>query len=139
MGPRKAPSVENMEDFKSIEFLHEEVSAIRIQQKSILEFMEEVKALRFLNIEKEKRIAFLEDRVAELEQYTYIKDFIVTGPHTNPRSYARAVSGGGEEHSEEAAHSIKQPLTTFLHSKGIKVNNNNVESCHNLQRKNKTG
>lgn len=82
------------------------------------------------NIEKEKRIA---------EQYTCINDIIVTGLHRKPRSYACAVSGGGEEHSKKAAHSIEQQVTTFLLSKGIKVNNNNIESCLNLPQKNKTG
>lgn len=140
MGPRKAPLVENMEDLKrSLDFVHEEVSAIRVQQRSILELMEEVKALRLQNIEKEKRIASLEERVADLEQYTRTNDIIVTGLYIKPRSYARAVSREGEEHSEETAQSAEQQLTSFLHSKGIEVNNNNIESCHTLPQKNKTG
>lgn len=89
---------------RSLDFLHEEVSATRIQQRSILDMMEEVKALRLQNSEKEKRIVFLEYRVADLEQCTQINDIIVTAPHTKPRSYARALSGEEEEHSEEAAH-----------------------------------
>ncbi|KAI3361166.1 hypothetical protein L3Q82_012910, partial [Scortum barcoo] len=41
-----------------------------LQQKSILDLVEEVKALRIQNAEKDKQLAYLESRVAELEQYT---------------------------------------------------------------------
>jgi len=49
------------------------------RQKSILDLVEEVKALQLLNEEKDKRIAVLENRVADLEQYTRMNDVIITG------------------------------------------------------------
>lgn len=111
-----------------------------MQQKNILELVEEVKALRLQNMEKEKRIVLLEKQVADLEQYTRMNDIIVTGLQIKPRSYARAVTGGdGEEQSEENANYVKQQVTAFLHSKGIEVNSSNIEVCHLLPRRNNTG
>lgn len=71
MGPKKAAAIEEVDDIKtSREFLSEEVSAVRLQQKDILALVEEVKALRIENEEKDKRITFLKSRIADLEQYT---------------------------------------------------------------------
>ncbi|KAJ8344310.1 hypothetical protein SKAU_G00316390 [Synaphobranchus kaupii] len=45
-----------------------------MQQKVLLEVMEEVKVLKRLIMEKDKKIDHLEKRVANLEQYTRISD-----------------------------------------------------------------
>ncbi len=141
MAPKKVPPIEEIEDIKrSLDFLGEEVSAVRLQQKNILDLVEEVKALWLQNLEKEKRIVFLENRVADLEQYTRINDVIVTGLQIKPRSYAQAVTRGeGKEESEEDTHSVEQQVTAFLHSKGIEVSNKNIEACHHPSRRNNTG
>ncbi|KAJ8351141.1 hypothetical protein AAFF_G00146530 [Aldrovandia affinis] len=73
--------------FKSICY-DEEVTVVRQQQKMILDLVGEVKALRLLNAEKDKKIAFLEKRVDDLEQYTRMSDIILTGLETKPRTYA---------------------------------------------------
>ena len=99
MGPKKAPTAEEGEDIKkSLDFLSEEISVVSKQQKSILDLVEEVKALRIQNAEKDRRLVHLENRVAELEQYTRVNDVIVTGLNIKPWSYARAVTvdNGGE-------------------------------------------
>ena len=80
MGLKKNPAMEDFEEIrKSLDLLSGETSAIRLQQKSILDLVLEVKALRLLNEEKDKRIAVLENRVADLEQYTRMNDVIITG------------------------------------------------------------
>ncbi|KAJ8401986.1 hypothetical protein AAFF_G00372210, partial [Aldrovandia affinis] len=61
-------------------------------QKTILELVEEVNALRIQNAEKDRRLDYLENRVADLEQYTRMNDIIVTGLRIKPRSYAKAVT-----------------------------------------------
>lgn len=61
MGPKKNLSVEEVDDIKrSLDFLTEEVTTVRLKQKLILDLVEEVKSLKLQNSEKEKRIDFLE-------------------------------------------------------------------------------
>ena len=96
MGPKKLPVVDDIK--KSLDFLSEEVSAVRLQQEGILTLVEEVKALCIQNEEKDRKIAFLENRVADLGKYTRMNDIIITGLDINTRSYARAVAiTNGEE------------------------------------------
>lgn len=99
MPPKKAMTVEEGDELKqTLEFLAGEITTVKQQQISILALVEEVKILRIQNAEKDRRVADLESRVAELEQYSRINDVIVTGLRIKPRSYARAVTsdnGGG--------------------------------------------
>ena len=134
MGPKKAPIADEVDDIKkSLNFLAEEISAVR------LELVEEVKSLRIQNAEKEKRLVFLENRVAELEQYTRINDVVVTGLPVKPRTYARAVSGpAGGEPDELDVRSTEEQVSAFLESKGIELDCNNIEACHLLPRKSAT-
>lgn len=51
MGPKKNPTAEEVEDIKkSLDFITKEVSAMGLQPKSILDLIEEVKALRLRKI-----------------------------------------------------------------------------------------
>ncbi|KAL7394751.1 hypothetical protein ABVT39_003443 [Epinephelus coioides] len=138
MGPKKNPTTEEVEDIKKLlDFITEEVSAVRLQQKSIMELVAEVKDLQLQNAEKEKRIAYLESRVADLEQYSRINDAIVTGLKINPRSYARAVAtDNGGEPGELDANSMEKQVADFLQSKGIELDCSIIEACHPLPRRN---
>ncbi|KAJ8351712.1 hypothetical protein SKAU_G00231880 [Synaphobranchus kaupii] len=112
MGPKKIISSEEVDDIKkSLDFLMEEVSA---------------------NAEKDKRLAYLESRVADLEQYTRMNDVVITGLQVKPRSYA---DSGGEP-GELDASSTEQQVAVFLQSKGIALDCDNIEACHPLPRRN---
>ncbi|KAI9531117.1 hypothetical protein NQZ68_000612 [Dissostichus eleginoides] len=94
-----------------------------------MSLVEEVKALRLENSEKEKRIFSLENRVDELEQYTRINNIIITGLETKSRSYARAATRmTGGDTSEEDATSVELQVTAFLNSKGIEIDSDNIEA-----------
>lgn len=122
---------------KALDFLTEEVSTVRKQQKTIMDLVEEVRALRIQNAEKDKRLAFLESRVQALEQYSRINDVIVTGLRIKPRSYARAVTSNNEgETGELDDNSVERQVAAFLQSKGIKLDCNDIEACHTLPRRN---
>lgn len=115
------------------------MSAVRLQQKHIVGLVEEVKALHFQNAEKEKRITHLENRVADLEQYTRMNDVIVTGLQVKPRSYARVVNNNsGGEHDELDMRSREEQVAAFLESKGIHLDTDNMEACHPLSRRSAT-
>lgn len=137
MPPKKAMTAEEGDELKNtLEFLAEEISAVKQQQKGLLGLLEEVKALRIQNAEKDRRLVELENRVADLEQYSRINDVIVTGLRIKPRSYARAVTtDNGGEPGEQDDRSAEQQVAAFFHSKGIEVDLNNIEACHPLPRK----
>lgn len=136
MPPKKNTVGEEVEIKKALDFLAEDVTEIKIQQKQILELLEEVKILRFQNAEKDKRITDLERKVEELEQYSRINDLVVTGLKINPRSYARAVTAdSGGEPGEMEVSSAEQQVAAFLESRGITLDVDNIEACHPLPRR----
>lgn len=99
--------------------------------------LEEVKALQIQNAEKDRRLVYLERRVAELEQYTRVNDVIVTGLRIKPQSYARAVTADSRgEPREQDTSSVEQQVAAFLQPKGIELDSNNIEACHPLPRRN---
>lgn len=123
---------------KSLDYMSGEITTISKQQKMILDMMGEIKELKKQCAEKDKMVALLECRVADLEQYSRINDVVVSGMQTKPRTYARAVStAASSELTEPDQDSIEQQVTAFFNSKGISVNNNDIEACHPLPQRNK--
>lgn len=128
MPPKRNPQTEEVEDIKkSLDFLSEEVTAVRVQQKQLLDRQ---------NAEKDRRIAGLEQRVDELEQYTRMNDVVITGLQIKPHSYARAVAADSAEPSEQEVRSVEQQATSYLQSKGIEMDLEHIEECHPLPMKN---
>lgn len=122
---------------RSLDFLVEEVSALRQQQTQIQELIDQLKSLRVKNDNNERKISHLENWVAELEQYTRMNDIIITGLKIKPRTYARAVTtNNGEEPGELDVSSTEQQVATFLRSRGIEMDCDNIEACHPLPRRN---
>ncbi len=138
MPPKKALTAEEGDELKkTLEFLAEEISAVKQQQKGLLGLLEEVEALWIQNAEEDRRLVDVENRVADLEQYSRINDDIVIGLRIKPRSYARAVTADNRgEPCEQDDRSAEQQVAAFLHSKGIEVDLNNIEACHPLPRRN---
>uniref|UniRef100_A0A1A8UJK6 Uncharacterized protein n=1 Tax=Nothobranchius furzeri TaxID=105023 RepID=A0A1A8UJK6_NOTFU len=140
MGPKRINNDEVDEIKKSLDFLAEELTTVRQQQKSIMDLVQEVKKLKQQNAEKDKQIYILQKRVDELEQYSRINDVVITGVDIKPRSYARAVANNnGEEPTETDMNHVERQVTTFFHSKGIEISENNIEACHVLSSRNRKG
>lgn len=139
MGPKKTPAGDETEEIKkSLEFLAHEVSDIKNKQDTILDLLAEVKELRVRAVERDRKIAELERKVEDLEQYSRINDVIMTGLKIKPRSYAQAAASGTgneEEPSELEANSAEQQVVAFLATKNIKVNMDTIEACHPLPTK----
>ncbi|KAM3612810.1 uncharacterized protein V6R79_015011 [Siganus canaliculatus] len=131
-----------MEDFEelktSLNFLTVEMTTVKNQQKTIMELVTQVQALVLANKEKDKKIAHLERRVDDLEQYTRLNDIIVSGLKIKPRSFAGAVSRSEEtEPRDDELTSVEEQVTTFLISQGIEIDKSSIEACHPLPSKNK--
>lgn len=85
-----------MEEIKrALDFMLGGITTVSKQQKIIMELMGEVKELKRQNEGKNKRMAFLESQVADLEQYTHMNN-IVSGLETRPQLYAMTVVDGEE-------------------------------------------
>ncbi|CAJ1081219.1 hypothetical protein DPX16_5388 [Xyrichtys novacula] len=128
-----------MEELKeSINMMSSDITNLMKQNTTITGLLTEIKLLKTKNMEQEKKIAFLENRVSDLEQYSRMNDVVVSGLQTKPRPYARAVS---TETSSETTmpdqDSIEQQVIAFFDSKGISVKSDNIEACHPLPRRNK--
>lgn len=109
------------------------MSVVKKQQITIFNLVEEVKALRLQNTEKEKGLVLLETKVVKLEEYTRLNEVIVTGLRNKPQTYAQAVmaySDNGQQPDEE------QQVVTFLKTKALKVDSSDIEACHVLPRRN---
>lgn len=126
----------DLEEIKtSLNTLTEEIHKVSTQQQMLMDLTREVKELKRQNDEKDKKITALENRVADLEQYTRMNDLIITGLEIKPRTYARAAAAAREP-SEEDLVSVEQQVIQFMQSKGITLDNKDIEACHPLPRKN---
>lgn len=127
---------EELENIKiSLNTLTVEMQKISTQQTTIMELMLEVKELKKQNEEKKQKITTLENRLADLEQYTRINDLIISGLDAKPRSYARAVASGGGESTDQDLESVEQQVVRFMNSKGIVLDSKDIDACHPLPRK----
>lgn len=131
---------EEVEEIKqSLDNLTSEISTVKLQQTEILKLVAEVKELRLRQEEKDKRIAFLERRVNDLEQYTRVNDVIISGLSIKPRSYARAVTSTNRgEPDEQDVSSTEQQVAAFLSTKEIELDINQIDACYPLPRSRNT-
>lgn len=121
---------------KSLSALTAEMQKISTQQQTLMELTREVKELKRENDDKNKKIMALENRLADLEQYTRLNDLIITGLEVRPRTYARAAAENREPNDEDLV-SVEQQVVQFMQSKGISLDSGDIEACHPLPRKNK--
>ncbi|KAJ8361923.1 hypothetical protein AAFF_G00410800 [Aldrovandia affinis] len=96
----------DMEDLKeSMNGITIDMATLMKQQSAITDLLSEIKQLKWQNMEQAKKIVELENRVADLEQYSRTNDVIITGLAIRPRNYAQATKGatsvnGVVEHEE---------------------------------------
>ena len=135
----KAQKAEIEELKKALERISLDMAIMSKQQTVLMGLMEEIKQLKTEHLEKDKKIAALESRVDEIEQYSRLNNIIISGLVTKPRSYARAaalaVEGG--EPTEEDTDSIEQQVITYMETKGINIDSEDLEACHPLPKRDK--
>lgn len=119
---------------KSLDFQSGELSNISSQLKVLTGLMAEIKELKKQNLEKDEKIADLEKRLNDCEQYSRINDLIVSGLKTKPPTYARAAASH-EEPTESDIASIEDQVISFLDKKGIRIDEEDIEACHPLSRR----
>ena len=120
-----------------------ELSTLAKQQPMLLQLMEEVKQLHALLKAKDGKIAGLERRIDDLEQYSRMDDVIISGLRIKPRSYARAAAAansGTDDPSPEEQQTTEEQVIKFFESqaKPIHLDAKSIVACHPLPRKDKT-
>lgn len=105
-----------MMEVDDIDFLSEEVSAARLQQKGILALVEEVKALRIQNEEKDKRRAGSS-----------------TPGLTTSLSLGYSLGlpfKNGEEPGDLEGSSTRQQVSAFTQTRGTELDCDKIVACH---------
>ncbi|KAL7380709.1 hypothetical protein ABVT39_022653 [Epinephelus coioides] len=130
----------NKELRKSVELMGHQMEAMTSKQDTLMDMIKEIKELKKPNEEKDTKIAQLESRLSDVEQYTRMNDVIVTGLPTRPPSFAAAVKSRveGSVPSDQDVDSAEQQVVEFLQHKGISINKENIEACHPLPQKDKS-
>ncbi len=152
MPPKKISSVveDKLEEIrKSLNFMSDELSKVAKQQTMLLDLMDEVKQLKNLVKEKDKKIEGLERRIDELEQYTRLEDLMdeleqytrmeeISGLETKHRMYASTVARDrdGEDALPEELKMLVKQVIKFFESQNMNIQSDNVVACHTLPRRN---
>ena len=126
---------EEMEEVKkSLNFMSEELSKVAKQQMGLLDLINEVRNLKAVIKDKDKKIEELERRVDDLEQYSRMDDLVISGLETTHRSYARITAGDkeGEEAPRGELHTFEQQVINFFNNKGIPVYSTSIAACHTI-------
>lgn len=126
---------DSMEEIKrSLNFMSEELTKLSKQQEQLIGLMEEVKLLKVLLSDRDKRIAELEQKVDDLEQYTRRDDLVITGLDVKHRSYARVAANINttEDSPHEELLTLEQQVVTFLQDKNIDIKHEDISICHTL-------
>ena len=117
-----------------------ELTDVGKKQTELTQLFDEVKQLKTEAKEKDEKIANLQSRVEQLEQYTRREDVVINGLDIKPRSYARAVVTGGhvdEDAPLEDLITLEMQVISFLESKDILLDPDNISACHTLPLKEK--
>ncbi|XP_061899293.1 stAR-related lipid transfer protein 9 [Entelurus aequoreus] len=104
---------EEMEEIRKwLNSLSEDVRTVAKQQDTLTELLTEIKMLKNIIKEKDKKIVDLEARIDEIEQYTRMEDLIISGLETKHRTYAR-VAGTRSKDADKDAEAPADELVTL--------------------------
>lgn len=74
---------------KSLDFMSEELSRVAKQQSMLLDLVNEVKQLKILVKEKDRKIEDLDRRINDMEQYLRMEDVIISRRTLKPEPTRR--------------------------------------------------
>ena len=100
--------------------------------------VEDVKKLNILLTQKDEKIAELEKRIDELEQYTRKEDVIINGLKSTPCVYSRVVRSrgqSGEDLSEGEQQTLENQVINFFQGIGISIRGETIAACHTLPKR----
>ena len=122
-------------DSEKLDFLCREMT-------KVASLAQEVKELKRLNVEKDKRINDLENRIDDLEQYSRQDNLIITGFKYRHLSYSRAANPdqevfNHENSTEQEKVSLEDQVVELLQKHEIPIDKDSISACHTLPSKNR--
>lgn len=100
--------------------------------------VEDVRELNNLLALKDEKIAELEKRVDELEQYIRKEDVIISGLKTTHRTYSNVIQGesSGADLTEGEKQTLKEQVIRFFNRNNISIYKESIASCHTIPKRN---
>lgn len=117
--------------------MSDELTKLTSQTTLLMGLFEEVKQLKLLISNKDKKIDELEQKVNELEQNARQENIVLTGLEVKPRSYKKALTGSEttEDAPQEELLTLEKQVVTFLKDKDIGVDHKDISICYTLPTK----
>ncbi len=87
---------------------------------------------------KDEKIAELEKRVDELEQYTRKEDVIISGLKTTHHTYSNVIRGesSGADLGEGEKQRLEEQVIQFFNRNDISIHKESIATCHTLPKRN---
>lgn len=107
-----------------------------VKKQDLVSLIDEVRQLKTVIQEKDKTTEEVERRLDELEWYTRMDDWVVSGLVGTHHSYAgvRAGDKEGEDTPSGELHLLEQVITFFNH-KDIPLHDNDDAACYTIPQK----
>ena len=138
--PRRGADKEDYDIADQLKKLTDKVDVVSKQQQEIAYLVNEIKLLREINQEQAVKIASLETRVDELEQYTRKENVIISGLDVRHKSYSRVVANDDQQDDlapDEEQRELEDKVIQFLETKNIKIKKSHISACHTLRSRGK--
>lgn len=116
---------------KSLSFMSEELSKVVRQQMGLEDLMEEVKQLKAVIKEKDKKIEELERRVDD-GAATRMNNLMISELEATHCPYAQITAGDkeGEDAPRGELHTLEQQVINFFNSRDIPEDSQTVAACY---------
>lgn len=128
-----------MEDVKkALRELAKKIDGMAENVGKISGLVEDVKKLNNLLAQKDEKIAELEKRVDDLEQYTRKEDVVISGLKTTHRTYSNVIRGENSEVdiTEGEKQTLEEQVIKFFNRRDISIHKESIAACYTLPKRN---
>lgn len=104
------------------------------QRTGLLDLLEEVRQLKAVIKEKDKKIEEFEKRVDDLEQFTRMDDLVISGLEMTHHTYSRITARDkeGEDALNAELQTLEHQVIQFLDNKEIPITREHISACHSI-------
>lgn len=123
---------------KALRELAKKIDGMAENVGQISGLVEDVKKLNNLLAQKDEKIAELEKRVNDLEQYTREEDVVISGLKTTHHTYSNVIRGESSEVdlTEGEKQTLEEQVIKFFNSSDISIHKESIAACYTLPKRN---